>query len=85
MIIHPRMLVLIWTVIGGLGLSWCVWLGAHAARAGGEFLQGLSEGRPMSWLDGLAVIASAVVATLCLCACIYAVLKIRELLEDRSD
>ena len=39
----------------------------------------------MSWLDGFALIASAVVATLCLCACIYAVLKIRELLEDRSD
>ena len=81
MIIHPMWLLFIWMFIYTIGYSVCVRLGAHAARAGVELLQASSEGRPIGSFDGVLVAASAGVAILCLWACIYAALKIRELLE----
>ena len=71
-----------WAVIGGLGFALCVRFGANSVRAGGELLKTLSEGRSIGAIDALVVCAGLLVSVLCLVACIYAVLKIRELLEN---
>jgi len=82
MVQHPLQLLMIWTVIGGSGFALCVRFGANSVRAGNELLKTLSEGRSIGAIDALVVCAGLLMSVLCLVACIYAVLKIRELLES---
>ena len=80
-IIPPRILVVVWTALSSLNFVACISFGVHAGRGVSELLQRLSAGESIALSGGLLVTASALTAVFCLWASIYAVFKIRELLE----
>ena len=81
MIIPPVHLLLFWTVFGGIAFAMSIRKGTEAARANIEVVTALSQGYSISYLDSLLVFGVSVLSALCLIASIYAVCKIKELLE----
>ena len=80
-VINPKFLLLVWTVISTFAFLNAIWIGRHAAIAGGELLAVWRKGYSIGYMDALTVCGGLLVAALCLVASIYAALKIRELLE----
>ena len=81
MIIPPAHLLLFWTAFGGLAFAMSIRIGTEAARANIELVSTLSQGYSISYLGSFAVCGGSVLSALCLIASIYAVCKIKELLE----
>lgn len=81
MIIPPAHLLLFWTAFGGIAFAVSIRKGTEAARANIELVTTLSQGYSINYLDSLLVFGVSVLSALCLIASIYAVVKIKELLE----
>ena len=79
--IPPGHLLIFWTVFGGLAFAMSIRKGTEAARANIELVTTISQGYSISYLDSLLVFGVSILSALCLSAAIYAVVKIKELLE----